>query len=88
MSKPLKVTLVALLMITASAILMQDNNANASKVAKAAETPIAFLTQASGTTIQDQIRQLLLERKRLLERNAEDMKRSLDSGRGSMSEYA
>ena len=87
MSRPLKATLVALLMITASAIFMQDNNGNASKLAKAAETPTAPLTQASSNAIQDQIRQLLLERKRLLERNAEDMKKSVEYGQGSMSDY-
>ena len=87
MSRPLKTTLVALLMITASSIFMQDNNGNASKMAKAAETLTAPRTQASRNAIQDQIRQLLLDRKRLLERHAEEMKKSLEYGRGSLSDY-
>jgi len=87
MSRPLKTTLVALLMITASSIFMQDNNGNASNMAKAAETLTAPLTQASRNAIQDQIRQLLLDRKRILERHAEEMKKFLEYGRGTLSDY-
>ncbi len=48
MSKPLKAALIALLMITASAIFMWDSNAIASKVAQASETPTPTQVQVTG----------------------------------------
>ena len=54
---------------------------------KAPEIPSSTTGQAGSNAIQDQMRQLLLERKHLLERNAAEIKNSFQHGRESASDY-
>ena len=54
---------------------------------KAPEIPPSTTAQEGSNTIQDQIRQLLLERKHLLERVAAEVKNSFQHGRASASDY-
>ena len=56
--------------------------------AKAAETPTSTTVQAAGNATQDRLRQLLLERKQLLDKIAEIAKMSVEAGRRNAAEYA
>ncbi len=87
MSRPMKSSLVALPMIIVSVVLLQYNSGNASQLARAAETQIPTQVQAPGDATHDQLRKLLLERKEILDRLADDMEVRLKHGRGSITEY-
>ena len=82
MSKLAKVILVVILVLTAFHVLLQ-NHAGILRSATAIETS----TTQSPNAQQTQLRQLLLERKRILDEIAENIKRSYENGLCEMTEY-
>ena len=84
MSKLMRVMLSVSLVVMTFTVLQQYKHLGTSRSAMAAETATA---QAPAAQTHYLLRQLLLERKRLLERNVEEMKRSLEYGQGSVSDY-
>ncbi len=87
MSRSMKASLGAFLMIVASSIFMQDNNADTSKLARAVETPTPIQVQVTDITAHNQLRQLYTERKQILEGCVKEFEVSFKSGRGTKSEY-
>jgi hypothetical protein len=69
------------------AVFPLDHNQTTLKSARANETLASTSAQTAAAATQEQLRQLLLERKRLLEKRVEDMKVFFDAGRVSGSEY-
>ena len=88
MSRPLKAVLTGLLIVTASAVFLLDKNRNTLRSARAAETPTSTTVQAASNATEGQLRQLLLERKQILDRIADSVRKSVEAGRASISEYA
>lgn len=84
MSKSVKAILAVLLIASVSIVLLQNHSLTALESAMASETPPA---QIDNTAAQEQLHQLLLERKSLLESIADTEKLSLEYGRGSVREY-
>ena len=87
MSKPLEASLAALLIITVSSIFLRYDSGYALKLVKAAETQTPTQVQAPGDAPHDHLRKLLLERKQILDRIAEDIEVRLKHGAGTISEY-
>jgi len=77
MSRSLRVVLIAFVFIAASAVFLIGEKRTTLRAA-----------QAAGEATQERLRELLLERRRLLEKRVEDMKVFVDAGRVSGSEYA
>jgi hypothetical protein len=77
-----------LVLIGASAPFFLGDNRTTLRSARAGESLASTTSQAAGEAMQKQLRQLLLERKQLLEKRVEDMKVFVDAGRVSGSEYA
>jgi hypothetical protein len=88
MSRPMKAVLTALLLIAASAVFLLAGNRNTTRSARAAEPPASTRVQVAGNATQEQLHQLLLERKQLLEKIVDDMKIYVEAGRVSGSAYA
>lgn len=84
MSRSLRVVLIAFVLIAASAVFLMGNQWKITRSARAGES----LASTDIKATQEQLRQLLLERKELLEKRVEDMKVFVDAGRVSGSEYA
>jgi len=87
MSKPLKASLATLIIITVSSVFLRYDSGYALKLVKAAETQTPTQVQATGDATHDQLRKLLLERKEILDRIAEDIEVRLKHGAGTISEY-
>jgi len=77
MSRSLRVVLIAFVFIAASAVFLIGEKRTTLRAA-----------QAAGEATQERLRELLLERKQLLEKRVEDMKVFVDAGRVSGPEYA
>lgn len=88
MSRPLKAVLTAWLVIAAVAVFLLDGNRTTTRSARATESLASTTVQAAGNATQEQLRQLLLERKQLLEKMADNMKQYVEAGRASGSAYA
>jgi transposase len=87
MSRPLKAVLIALLLIAAYAVFPLGHNQTTSTSARANETLASMTAQTASAVTQEQLRRLLLERKRLLEKMADSCKQLLETGRTSISAY-
>lgn len=87
MSRLLKASLTALVLIAASAVFLLGNNRNATQSARAAEPPASATVQPAGNAMQEHLRQLLMERKQLLEQMAEHHRSFLEMGRSSLADY-
>jgi len=87
MSRPLKASLAALLIVAVSSVFLGYDSGYALKRVKAAEPQTPTQVQATDDAIHDQLRKLLLERKQILERIAEDFEVSFRHGTADMSEY-
>jgi hypothetical protein len=87
MSRPLKAFLTVLLLIAIYTVFLLGNNGDTSKQARAAESSASTTIQTERNTIQEQLRQLLLERKQLLENMADSHEKLLEAGRSSTSAY-
>jgi len=84
MAKLAKVILTVLLVVLTFHVLLQTR----SGILRSATAIETSTTQApNAQKNQKQLRQLLLERKRILDAIAEDAKRSFEAGRASMLEY-
>ncbi len=84
MSRSLRVVVMAFVFIVASAVFLIGDNRAPLSSARADES----LTSTDNKAMQERLRELLLERKQLLEKRVEDMKVFVDAGRVSGSEYA
>ncbi|MBN2314480.1 MAG: hypothetical protein JXM79_11160 [Sedimentisphaerales bacterium] len=84
MSKSLKAFFMAFMLIAASGVFLMGNQWDTVKSARAGES----FTSTDSKVTQEQLRELLLERKRILEKRVENMKVFFNAGRVSGSEYA
>lgn len=85
---PKRAILVTALAVTASGILIQENGRNTPTSAGAAETGAVSTLPAHENPTPDSLRKLLLERKQVLDRIAENIRMSMNAGRVEASEYA
>ena len=84
MSKLMRVMLSVSLVVMTFTVLQQHKHLGMSRSAAAAETATA---QAPAAQTHYLLRQLRLERKRLLDEIAEDIKRTMEAGQSSMTVY-
>jgi len=77
--------LAALLIALVCSVLLQNHRLTVLKSARAAETPSA---QAGDTATQAQLRQLLLERKKILDRIVDIIDRRRHSGQWDLGDYS
>ena len=80
--------LVPLVLLSSGCQQTRIHNGISNQTRKAPETPSSTTAQGGSIAIQAQMRQLLLERNDLLERQVGIEKKSLEYGRGTVSEYA
>jgi len=88
MSKPLRAVLIGLLFTTISAVFLMGDHRTILRAARAEGLSVSTKVSAAREATQERLRELLLERRRLLEKRVEDMKVFVDAGRVSGSEYA
>ena len=88
MSRPLKVSLAALLIVAVSSVFLWHNSGYALKLVNAVEPQTPTQVQATDDAIHGQLRKLLLERKHILDTICYDAKNHVVAGRMSGSEYA
>ena len=87
MSKPLKASFAALLISTVSLVFLRYDSGYALELVRAAETQTPSQVEVPDNAIRDQLRKLLLERRQILNRIAQDMEVRLKHGVGNISEY-
>lgn len=88
MSKPKRTLLVTAFAVAAFCILLQESGQNSPAAAGAAETVAASTLPAHENPTPDSLWKLLLERKQVLDRIAENIRMSMSAGRVDVSEYA